>query len=107
MTGPTVKCALQSLDETDDDYGTTEKTWTNRKNFHAVLSVLSAREASYLERLQMQYDHKLHVDFKTIKSVVHYLRPSSRILIAHRIYDIISIENHFKTAVVLGLRLQV
>lgn len=107
MIGPKVKCIIQTLAEALDAYGSTSKVWTNRFEIRATLTPVSSGEMLKMDRAQMYFDHRLHLDYHRIKSNMQHIQPGGRVWIGSRLYDIVGIEDHFKRSVVLQLRLEI
>jgi len=107
LIGPKVKCIIQTLSETADDYGSPTKTWTNVKELRATLAPAGSGETIKVGREQMSYTHRLFLDYYRVKSVMHHIRPNGRVWIGSRLYDIIAIENNFNRTIEVLLRLEV
>lgn len=107
MIGPKVKCIIQTVAEAVDAYGCKTKTWTNRKELRATLSTVGSAELLKMNREQMEFTHRLYLDYSRVKPVMQYIRPNGRVWISQRLYDIVGIEKHFNRAVVLLLRLEI
>jgi len=106
LIGPKKKVIIQTLAETVDSYGSTTKTWTNVKELNATVTVVGSGEYSKMNREQMDFTHRLFLDYQRVKSIIDKIRSNGRVWIHGRLYDIVSIENHFNKQVVVLLRLE-
>lgn len=107
MIGPKKKVIIQILAETVDAYGSTTRTWTNVKELKATVTTVGGSEYIKMDRMQMDFTHRLFLDYQRVKSVIDKIRPNGRVWIHGRLYDIVSVENHFNRQIVVLLRLEV
>jgi SPP1 family predicted phage head-tail adaptor len=104
LIGPKVKCNIQTLAETADAYGSKARTWTNVKELRATFATVGSAERLKMGRDQMEFTHRLFLDYSKVKSIIHKIRPNGRVLVSQKLYNIVGIENHFNREVVLLLR---
>lgn len=106
MVGIKESVTLQRPDLVDDDYGTGTNTWTDCATFNATVAAVGAGEMMAMDRQQMQFSHRLWIDYHKARTFKADLVPGGRFKIGELYYDIVGIEHHMRRLSVVLLSLQ-